>query len=89
MCFSHLLYELAGIRCPYCYIFRKKELICIVLSLDAMSRGLTCSLKISKIIILGHGGFGKIIWGMNRWSIGCITGLLFYDTKYKRKNRPL
>ena len=43
MCFPHLLYELAGFRRPHWYIFGKEadSYKDIVLSLAAMSRGLT------------------------------------------------
>lgn len=41
MCFSRLLYELAGFRRPHWYIFVKGADLDIVLSLAAMSGGLT------------------------------------------------
>lgn len=73
MCFSLLLYELAGFRCPYWYIFGKGDDLYkdIVLSLAAMSQGLT-SLLWSSLIYLKQndytGVFSNTICSMNRYS---------------------
>lgn len=71
MCFSRLLYELAGFRHPYWNIFSKGVDLykVIVLSLAAMSGGLA----FSKIIMLGHDVLGNIIWDMTRYSNFCMN----------------